>query len=49
MVINQKVIPQDILRAKFFSDKIKKYTNKQTYEFRDKKMSFGMFISTIPF
>lgn len=35
--------------SKVFSDKIKKYTNKETYEFRDRKMSFGMFISTIPF
>lgn len=35
--------------SKLFSAKIKKHTNKETYEFRDKKMSFGMFISTIPF
>ena len=26
-----------------------KYTNKKTYKFRDKKLSFGMFVSTIPF
>ncbi len=29
--------------------KLNKYTNKKTYKFRDKKLSFGMFVSTIPF
>ena len=36
------------LSSKEFSEKINNYTQKKTYEFRDKKLSFGMFVSTIP-
>jgi len=36
------------LNSKEFSEKISNYTQKKAYEFRDKKLSFGMFVSTIP-
>ena len=36
------------LDSKKICSKLENYTNKRTYEFRDKKLSFGMFISTIP-
>lgn len=35
------------LSSKEFSEKMNHYTKKKTYEFRDKKLSFGMFVSTI--
>tara|TARA_B100001029_G_C14984347_1_gene408026 strand:- start:41 stop:745 length:705 start_codon:yes stop_codon:yes gene_type:complete len=36
------------LNSREISEKIKHYTNKDTYYFRNKKLSFGMFVSTFP-